>query len=132
MGNVDTIKAGWDGFQRGDADAVLETYADDARWDGWNAKDLPGGGRFEGKQGIGEMLGHWGPDNFEEFRATPDEFHEDGDVVIVLGHVEGKTKAGGSFAAPFVHVNRLRNGKVAEVLALTDTAVLRDAMSGSS
>jgi hypothetical protein len=29
-------------------------------------------------------------------------------------------------------VNRLRDGKVIEVLALTDTAVLRDAISGSS
>jgi ketosteroid isomerase-like protein len=131
MGNVDTIKAAWDAFQRGDAEGVLESYADDARWDGWNSKDLPGGGRFEGKQEIGGMLGHWGPDNFEEFRATPDEFHEDGDVVIVLGRAEGRTKAGGRFTAPFVHVNRLRDGNVVEVLALTDTAVLRDAMGGS-
>jgi ketosteroid isomerase-like protein len=131
MGNVDTIKAAWDAFQRGDPEGVLESYADDARWDGWNSKDLPGGGRFEGKQEIGRMLGHWGPDNFEEFRATPDEFHEDGDVVIVLGHAEGRTKAGGSFTAPFVHVNRLRGGNVVEVLALTDTALLRDAMGGS-
>ena len=132
MGNVDTLKSGWDAFQQGDVDGVLEVYADDVRWDGWNAKDLPGGGRFEGKQEIGEMLAQWGPDNFEDFRATPDEFHEDGDVVIVLGHAEGRTKAGGSFQAPFVHVNRLRDGKVVEVLALTDTAVLRDAMGGSS
>ena len=132
MSNLDTIKSAWDAFQQGDVNGVLERYADDARWDGWNAKDLPGGGRFEGKQEIGKMLGQWGPDNFEEFRATPDEFHEDGNVVIVLGHVEGKTKAGGSLAAPFVHINRLRDGKVVEVLALTDTAVLRDAVSGSS
>jgi uncharacterized protein len=132
MGNVDTVKTGWDAFQRGDVEGVLEAYADDVRWDGWNAKDLPGGGRFEGKQEVGRMLGQYGPDNFEDFRATPDEFHEDGDVVIVLGHAEGTTKAGGNFTAPFVHVNRLRDGKVAEVLALTDTAVLRDAFSGSS
>lgn len=131
MGNVDTIKAGWDAFQQGNAEGVLDAYADDAHWDGWNAKDLPGGGRFEGKQEIGRMLSQWGPDNFEEFRATPDEFHEDGDVVFVLGHAEGKTKSGGDFTAPFVHVNRLRDGKVTEVLALTDTAVLRDAVGGS-
>ena len=50
---------------------------------------------------------------------------------MVLGHAEGTTKAGGSFEAPFVHVNRFRDGTVVEVLALTDTAVLRDAISGS-
>jgi uncharacterized protein len=132
MSNLDTVKSGWDAFQRGDLDGVLDTYADDARFDGWNAKDLPGSGRFEGKQEIGRMLAQYDPDNFEEFTATPDEFHEDGDVVIVLGHAEGKTSAGGTFKAPFVHVNRLRDGKVVEVLALTDTAVLRDAIGGSS
>ncbi len=131
MGNLDSIKSAWDAFQKGDVEGVLENYSDDAHWDGWNSKDLPGGGRFEGKQEIGRMLSGWGPDNFEEFRATPDEFHEDGDVVIVLGHAEGKSKAGGSFNAPFVHVNRFKDGKVSEVLALTDTAVLKDAMSGS-
>jgi ketosteroid isomerase-like protein len=130
MANVDTVRAAWDAFQRGDAEAVLESYSDDARWDGWNADDLPGGGRFEGKQEIGRMLSHWGPDNFDEFTATPDEFHEDGDTVIVLGHAEGRAKSGGEFKAPFVHVNRVRDGKVVEVLALTDTAVLRDAVSG--
>ncbi len=131
MSNIDTIKTAWDSFQKGDVEGVLQFYADEARWDGWNAKDLPGGGRFEGKQEIGRMLGQWGPENFEEFKATPDEFHEAGDVVIVLGHGEGKTKAGGSFSSPFVHVNRFREGKVIEVLALTDTAALRDAISGS-
>ncbi len=131
MGNVDAVKSAWDAFQQGDLEGVLEGYTDDARWDGWNAKDLPGGGRFQGKQEIGTMLAQWGPENFEEFQAAPDEFHEDGDTVIVLGHAEGRTKAGGTFKAPFVHVNRLRDGKVAEVLALTDTAVLRDAISGS-
>jgi uncharacterized protein len=132
MGNVDTVKSAWDAFQQGDIETLLESYADDARWDGWNAKDLPGGGRFEGKEEIGRMAAQWGPDNFEEFQATTDEFHEDGDTVVVLGHAEGRTKSGGNFSAPFVHVNRLRDGKVAEVLALTDTAVLRDAMSGGS
>ena len=130
MGNADTVKAAWDAFQSGNVEGVLEAYADDARWDGWNAKDLPGGGRFEGKEEIGRMLSHWGPENFEQFSATPDEFHEDGDTVIVLGHSEGKAKSGGEFKAPFVHVNRVRDGKVTEVLALTDTAVLRDAISG--
>jgi uncharacterized protein len=130
MGNVDTVKAAWDAFQRGDMDGVMASYTDDVRWDGWNAKDLPGGGRFEGKAEVGEMLGQWGPENFEEFSATPDEFHESDDSVIVLGHAEGKTKSGGSFKAPFVHVNRFQGGKVSEVLALTDTAVLRDAFQG--
>jgi uncharacterized protein len=130
MANVDTVKAAWDAFQRGDADGVLEAYTDDARWDGWNAQGLPGSGRFEGKEELRRMLSHWGPDNFDDFSAAPDEFHEDGEVVIVLGHAEGRAKSGGEFKAPFVHVNRVRGGKVAEVLALTDTAVLRDAVSG--
>jgi ketosteroid isomerase-like protein len=130
MANLDTVKSAWDAFQRGDVEGVLDAYADDVRWDGWNAKDLPGGGRFEGKAAVGRMLNQWGPENFEEFTATPDEFHESDDAVIVLGHAEGKTKGGGSFKAPFVHVNKFKGDKVGEVLALTDTAVLRDAFQG--
>ncbi len=130
MANADTVKQGWDALSKGDIDGVLETYADDIRWDGWNDKEVPGGGRFQGKDEVKEMLTQWGPDNFEEIEAVPDEIHEDGETVVVLGHAEGRTKSGGRFESPFVHVNRIRDGKVAEVLALTDTAVLRDAIKG--
>jgi uncharacterized protein len=119
-GNVDTIKSGFDAFNRGDIEGVKETWTDDIRWDGTNAEGLPGAGRHEGKDAVVQMLGEI-TEQWEEFQATPDEFFEQDDSVVVLGHSEGRTKNGKDVRVPFVHVWRMQDGKGKEVLALTDT-----------
>ena len=67
-------------------------------------------------QMLGQIAEQW-----ESFRVTPDEFLEQGDTVVVLGHSEGKAKNGNEVKVPFVHVWRMQDGKGKEVLALTDT-----------
>jgi uncharacterized protein len=119
-GNVDTIKSGFDAFNRGDVEAVKETWTDDIRWDGSNAEGLPGSGRHEGKDAVVQMLGEI-TEQWDEFQAIPDEFLEQDDNVVVLGHLEGRAKTGKSVRAPFAHVWRMQGGKGSEVLALTDT-----------
>ena len=119
--NADTVKSGFDAFARGDMDAVMATWNDDIRWEGTNDERLPAGGRHEGKEAVAQALGQIN-EAWDEFAAVPDEFHESGDTVIVLGHADGRPKGGGDQVKfPFVHVWRMRDGKASEVLALIDT-----------
>ena len=61
------------------------------------------------------MLGEIG-DSWDDFRSTPDEFIEDGDTVVVLGHNEARAKqSGDQIKVPFVHVWRMSGGKVSRV-----------------
>src|SRR4051795_12882899 len=100
--NVEALKKGFDGFNQGDADAVAEVFDDDVKWEGPNTQEVPGGGTFEGKEKVLEMVGGIQED-WEEFQATPDEFIDASDTVIVLGHVTGKHKeSGNELKTPFV------------------------------
>ncbi len=84
-------------------------------------------GTYEGKdavlQGLGEIA-----DDFEEFRAIPDETIEQGDTVVVLSHLEGRTKSGNQFKLPGVEVWRMSGGQANRVQTLTDTAEMKQAL----
>src|SRR3712207_9133873 len=50
--------------------------------------------------------------------VTPDEFIEDGDTVVTLGHTEA-SKGGKDAKLPFVHIWRFEGGKVKRAQILT-------------
>jgi uncharacterized protein len=126
--NVDALKKAFDGFNGGDEEAVAAIYQDDAKWEGPAAEEVPGGGTHEGKDKILEMLGGIQED-WENFQATPDEFIDAGDTVVVLGHVDAKHKeSGNELKTPFVHVWRMSDGKAKRVQALVDTHEVLEAM----
>jgi uncharacterized protein len=125
--NADVVRSGYEAFARGDLDAVMENYADDSRWEGSNFEAIPGGGTREGRDAIRQMIGEI-EESWEEFEASPDEFIEQDDTVVVLGHLSGKTKSGEQVKVPFVNVFRMSGGKVQRVQALTDTAVVAQAL----
>ncbi len=126
-GNVDTLKQGYEAYGQGDLDGALENWADDAVWEGPNSEELPGGGTADGKDAIKQTLGRI-PEFWESFTVSPDEFVEDGDTVVVLGHTEAST-GGNDIKVPFVHVWRFDDeGKANRVQTLTDTAAIAEAM----
>src|SRR5436190_1853828 len=121
---------GFDGCNQGDSDAVAEVFDDEVRWEGPNTQEVPGGGTTEGKEKVLEMLGGIAED-WEEFQATPDEFIDAGDTVIVLGHITGKYKdSGNEIKTPFVHVWRMSDAKGKRVQTLIDTHEVLEAMKG--
>ena len=91
-----------------------------------DGKELPGGGTYRGAD---EVLGALGSirERWEAFQAHPDEFIEQGDTVVVLGHVEGRAN-GNDVKAPFLHIWRMQDGKASRVQALTDTLELGRAL----
>ena len=118
--NTDVLSRGFDAFTGGDTETVMATFADDIRWEGPNSEDLPGGGVHEGKEAVMQALGRIF-ESWESFSATIDEFVEQGDAVVVLGHTEGRTRAGNDIKTPFVHIWRMRDGHGREVQVLSDT-----------
>ena len=127
--NTDTLKQGYEAFARGDIERATEPFADDVRWEGSNSERIPGGGTYTGAQEIVQNAWATIPQNWDDFKVEPDEFIEDGDTVIALGHNEAKAKATGkAVKVPFVHVWRFESGKVKRVQTLTDTAVIAEAL----
>ena len=128
--NVDNLRAGYEAFARGDLEAAMENFDEGIRWENPNAPQLPSPGVHEGKEAVASLLAET-PQYWDEFKVTPDEFIEDGDTVVVLGHLEGRGKATGrEVKVPFVHVWRMSDGKAKRVQLLSDTALVAEAIGG--
>ena len=128
MSHTDTLRQGYEAYARADLEGALENWHDDARWENPNASQIPNPGVHEGKDAIRRILMDT-PQHWESFSVTPDEFIEQGDTVVVLGHNEAKAKATGrEIKAPFVHIARMRDGRVERFQVLFDTALAAEAL----
>jgi ketosteroid isomerase-like protein len=125
--NSEIMKRGYEAFNSGDMDGVLEIWADDIRWEGSTDERIPGGGKYDGKDEAKQVLTNI-PDNYDSLTAAADEFLEDDDTVVVLGHLEGKAKSGNEFKVPYVHIWRMDNGLANRSQVLTDTAEILKAL----
>ena len=118
-GNTDRLKQGYQAFSQGDIQTATENWTDDFTWQGTNSEELPGGGEHKGKEAALEVLqkavGAW-----DEFKLSADEFYEDGDTVVVLGHTDVK-KGDNSAEIPVVHIWRFEGDQVCRLQILTDT-----------
>jgi ketosteroid isomerase-like protein len=107
----------YDEFNQGDIQGATQDWADDFVWDGPGSAELPGGGQHTGKDQALEVLqqavGAW-----DEFKLSVDEFFEDGDTVVVLGHTE-QSKGDKSAKTPVVHI--WQGDQIKRFQILTDT-----------
>jgi uncharacterized protein len=127
--NADVLKRGYEAFNSGDVETVSEVFADDASWEGPNTPGVPMSGMNEGKDAVLQALGQIG-ENFEEFQVSPDEMVEEGETIVVLSHLEAKTKSGNEIKLPGVEIWRMSDGKARRVQSLVDTAELKKALEG--
>lgn len=125
--NSDALKGGYEAFNRGDVDAVAAIYTDDVTWEGPNSEGVPMSGKNEGKGNVLKALGQIG-EMFESFHVSPDELIEDGDTIVVLSHIEAKTKSGTELKLPGVEVWQMSDGIAHRVRSLIDTAELKAAL----
>ena len=119
-GKADLLKERYQQFSEGDLENALSNWSDDFTWEGGASEDMPGGGLHEGKEAalkvLQQAVGAW-----DEFKLTADEFYEDGDTVVVLGHNDVK-KGDQSGRLPVVHIWRFRGDEeVCRLQILTDT-----------
>jgi ketosteroid isomerase-like protein len=118
-GHVDDMRQRYEEFNQGDIQGATQDWADDFVWQGSNSTELPGGGEHTGKDEalnvLQQAVGGW-----DEFRLSADEFYEDGDTVVVLGHTDVK-KGDKSAQLPVVHIWRWEGDKIKRLQVLTDT-----------
>jgi uncharacterized protein len=109
MSNVDTARAAYDAFGRGDLESLKESFAENGVW--VTSDELPLGGVVEGRDAI---LGNFAqiPNYWSSFSVEPEEFVDAGEYVVVRGTQRaGNDK--GSFEAPFAHLMKFDgDGKV--------------------
>ena len=95
---LDLLRERYEQFSRGDLEGALSNWSEDFTWEGGNSE------------------GAW-----DEFSLAADEFFEDGDTVVVLGHSEVKKGDQGA-KLPVVHIWRFRgDDEVCRLQILTDT-----------
>jgi ketosteroid isomerase-like protein len=125
--DVESVKAAYEAFGRGDLEGAAANFTEDVEW--WSSDEIPNGGRIVGKAQVVES---WSkiPENWSEFSVQPDEFIDGGDKVIVLGTQRGRSTNGGSFESPFAHVLWSSGGKVSRAQFHTDSAQGVKALGG--
>ena len=96
----------------------------------WKLADgFPADGHYHGRKAVFE---DWWPKlaaQFDDWKATPEQFLDADDAVISLGFYSGRAKATGrTFKVPFAHVWWMRNGKIVKFGHYTNTLLLRRAI----
>jgi ketosteroid isomerase-like protein len=119
MSNVDTARAAYEAFARGDLEALKESFAEDGVW--VTSDELPLGGETRGRDAI---LGNFAqiPNYWSSFSVEPSEFIDGGEYVVVLGTQRAGNDSG-SFESPFAHVMKFdSDGKVVRGEFYADSA----------
>jgi ketosteroid isomerase-like protein len=109
--DVETVRSAYDAFNRKDIPAVLASYDPQIEWIEAGGARSPAG-TFRGSQSVANEVFATVPQNFDDFRAEPEQFIDAGEHVVVVGRFRGRAKSGATLDAAFVHVHRMRNGKV--------------------
>jgi ketosteroid isomerase-like protein len=120
--NKRLVMEGYQMFQSGDIQHLLERYHDDALWIEPEVEHVPFSGPHTGKAEIAEFFR--GLDEAAQaLRFEPKEFIAEGDKVVVTGEASWLVKTTGrSYDSPWVHVFTMRDGKIIRFENYQDTA----------
>ena len=129
--NAEVVQTTYEAVGRGEIPA-LDLLTDDVQWTFQGPSMIPFAGTRRGRGGVAEFFSLVGETlEFQEFE--PREFVAQGDTVVVLGFECSLVRpTERTFEQEWAHVYRLRDGKVAEFLALEDTAAHAVALDAAS
>jgi uncharacterized protein len=127
--NAEVVRGAYDAFARGDAPAVLGVFDQGIVWNEAENFYLADRNPYVGPQAVAEGVFGRILADFDDFSAQPTEIIDGGDTVVALGRYGGTYRATGRpVNAQFVHVWKLRDGKVVQFQQYTDTAQFARAM----
>jgi ketosteroid isomerase-like protein len=90
--NVELVKRGYEAWNAGDTDGILEALSPDVEWRGHS--QLPEPGPVHGREAVGEWIQRL-TEVWSELFAEPVEFVDFGDSVIVLVRMSGRGRGSG-------------------------------------
>ena len=118
-------------FGRGDIDSIVDMMAPEAiiGLDG-RRSDVPCLGHHKGHAGVRQFFKILA-ETHDITSFTPQEYYADADKVFVIGRYGWTMKPSGvKGESDWLHVWTIRNGKVAMLRSLNDTALLAEAYRG--
>jgi len=130
MGNVETLKGGYEAFGRGDVPSVLAVFDPGIEWREAESNPYkPDGGAWIGGDAVVQNLFMRLGTEWDGFTVTPQKFHDAGDVVVAECRYTGVSRATGkSINAQACHVWTFNDGKATHFQQYVDTAQMQDAM----
>ena len=126
--NFEALKAAYDAFGRGDHQAMFALLEPGVRWDA--TKALTHRGTYRGPTGVAQYLTRLA-EGWDDFRLEVKEFVETSPgLYMVSGTARGLERATRApVRAAFVHVLRLRHGKVSHVEIFVDRSKAVEAIT---
>ena len=109
--DVDTVRAAYEAFARGDAAAVLARLDASVEWIEMGGGASPSGA-FIGPEAVGGGVFAVIGATFDEYHVDPTEYLDEGDRVVVTGRFSGTNKGGAQLDTGFTHTFEMRDGKV--------------------
>lgn len=113
-----------DTFFKGDIDKTLECLTDDVLWKVQGAADVPTIGERQGREEVRAWMALF-PTNFEPLEFRIERTFEQGDQVVITGHVRHRVlSTGHEFGSDFAAICSVRDGKVSSYNFLEDSYAL--------
>ena len=115
------VQAGYAAFGRGDVPAILDLITEDVRWQFIGSSKVPYTATLKGRGQVGEWFGSvFQADDIQAFE--PRQFLAGPDHVTVIGWERTVAKPSGkAFECEWIHVWRVRDGKVSSFFGMVDT-----------
>lgn len=89
---VASIRDMFEAFNRDGIEAALPFVTEDVVWHSF--PEWPGADRYEGRDGLRQLTAEW-TENFDEYHWDVDDVIDRDDVIVVLAHHGGRSKAAG-------------------------------------
>jgi uncharacterized protein len=107
--DLEAVRRGYEAWNRGDVDAVLELVHPDIEWQ--PGEDAPEAGENQGIEGFRGFIESW-LDSFEELRIVPEELLVEGDCVVATVRQRGRGRGSGvELDVVTAHAWRIRDGR---------------------
>ena len=115
--NLEVVREMWAAYARGDFEASLEAYADEAVWDDTNYR--PDGAVHVGRQALVDVVRTWRQAwEWESYNVEVEQLHDSaGDRVAVVLCETGRGRGGGiELTNRWGQVVTVRDGKIAHTM----------------
>ena len=129
--SVALVRGIYENFGAGDIPAVLAALDPAIEWVEGEQEFLPHRGTHHGPDQVAQTVFGMVSQNFDEFAVVAEAIHDAGDVVVVEGRAQGKTKLGAILDAPACWVWRVRGGRAVLNHNYHDTDAWRVALKGA-
>ncbi|MEJ8567013.1 nuclear transport factor 2 family protein [Elongatibacter sediminis] len=122
---TEIVKRMYDTLIAGDMEGAFATMAEDIRWVYYGGEGvIPFSGVYEGHDGVTRFFADYGS-AAEPLGMDLQSFHASGDTVFVTGIENSRVIATGkTYAAPWVHVFRIADGKIVSYEEYIDSALV--------